>query len=237
MKILIVGAGLSGSVIAERFANIGYEVDIIEKRDHIGGNCYDYTDENGIKVSKYGAHLFHTNNEKVWNYVNKFTEWKRWEHTVVSSIDNTLVPVPPNITTVNKLFNQNIQNEEEMEEWLEKEVIKCDNPENSEDVALSRVGLSLYEKIFKVYTYKQWAKYPCELRPSVLERIPVRRNFDTRYFNDKYQALPIHGYTDMFQNMLQHPNINYKLNINMRKSKSNAKLYITHIKQYKTIET
>ena len=219
MKILIVGAGLSGSVIAERFANIGYEVDIIEKRDHIGGNCYDYTDENGIKVSKYGAHLFHTNNEKVWDYVNKFTKWKRWEHTVVSSIDNTLVPVPPNITTVNKLFNQNIQNEEEMDEWLEKEVIKCDNPENSEDVALSRVGLSLYEKIFKVYTYKQWAKYPCELRPSVLERIPVRRNFDTRYFNDKYQALPIHGYTDMFENMLKHPNINYKLNTEFDKSK------------------
>ena len=155
MKILIVGAGLSGSVIAEQFANIGYKVDIIEKREHIGGNCYDYIDENGIRVSQYGAHLFHTNSEKVWNYVNKFSEWKRWEHNVVSSVDNNLVPVPPNITTVNKLFNENIQNEEEMNEWLDNEIVKFDNPKNSEEVALSRVGTSLYEKIFKTYTYVQ----------------------------------------------------------------------------------
>src|SRR6476660_1612555 len=112
--IVIIGAGISGAVLAERYASVGKKVLIIEKRDHIAGNCYDYIDENGILVSKYGAHLFHTNHEDVWRYVNRFANWYKWEHKVIAKVDGQLVPVPVNITTVNKLLGLNITNEEEM---------------------------------------------------------------------------------------------------------------------------
>lgn len=228
--IIIVGCGLSGCVIAERFANIkNKKVLIIEKRDHIGGNCYDYIDENNILINKYGAHLFHTNYEDVWEYINKFDKWLRWEHKVLGLVDNKLVPIPVNITTVNMICEENIKNEEEMDEWLDKNQIKCENIENSEDIAKSRVGEILYEKIFKNYTYKQWSKYPNELRPDVLSRIPIRNNFDDRYFSDKYQVLPHKGYTHFFKKMIDHPNITVKLNIDYLSIKnfiSNEKITI-----------
>lgn len=206
--VIIIGGGLSGCVMAERFANINKKnVLILEKRNHIGGNCYDYIDENDIIVSKYGAHLFHTNDEEVWDYINKFDTWKRWEHKVVGLIDNQIVPIPVNITTVNMLCEQSIQNENEMNEWLKKSQIKYHVIENSEQVAKSRVGEVLYDKIFKDYTYKQWNKYPHELSPEVLARIPVRNNFDDRYFNDKFQALPHKGYTHFFKKILDNEKI------------------------------
>jgi UDP-galactopyranose mutase len=212
--VIIVGAGLSGCVIAERFANLkNKKVLIIEKRNHIGGNCYDYVDENGIIVSKYGAHLFHTNDTEVWNYINQFDIWKRWEHKVVGLIDNTIVPIPVNITTVNMLCGQSIQNENEMDEWLKNVQVKYDLIENSEQIAKSRVGDILYDKIFKEYTYKQWNKYPSELKPEILARIPVRNNFDDRYFTDKYQALPHKGYTHFFEKLLDNKNITVILNV------------------------
>jgi UDP-galactopyranose mutase len=212
--VIIVGAGLSGCVIAERFANLkNKKVLIIEKRDHIGGNCYDYVDENGIIVSKYGAHLFHTNDTEVWNYINQFDIWKRWEHKVVGLVDNTIVPIPVNITTVNMLCGESIQNENEMDVWLKNVQVKYDVIENSEQIAKSRVGETLYDKIFKEYTYKQWNKYPSELKPEILARIPVRNNFDDRYFTDKYQALPHKGYTHFFQRLLDNKNITVVLNV------------------------
>ncbi|WP_026968142.1 UDP-galactopyranose mutase [Algoriphagus terrigena] len=211
-EIVIVGAGISGSVLAERYACQGKKVLVIEKRDHIGGNCFDYTDENGIIVSKYGAHLFHTNDREVWEYVNRFTIWQPWEHQVVARVDEQLVPVPVNRNTVNLMFGENLQTDQDMKQWLEKNRIPIDQPTNGEEAVLNSVGLELYEKLFKHYTKKQWDKYPDELDASVLNRIPVRLNEDGRYFSDRYQAIPIGGYTRLFERMLDHPNIEVMLN-------------------------
>jgi UDP-galactopyranose mutase len=212
---LIVGCGLSGCVIAEQLANKNNKKSlIIEKRDHIGGNCYDYIDnETGILMNKYGAHLFHTNNERVWEYINNFGIWKRWEHKVLSYVDNRFVSIPVNITTVNEVLNENLQNEYDIQEWLDKNQIKYDEIKNSEEMAKSRIGEKLYEKMVKNYTFKQWSKYPNELDKSVLARIPVRPNFDTRYFSDKYQALPEKGYTFFFEKLLDNDLIEYRLNV------------------------
>lgn len=210
--IIIVGAGISGSVIAERYASVGKKVLIIEKRDHIGGNCYDYKDENDILVSKYGAHLFHTQHPEVWEYVNRFAKWYPWEHKVLAKVDDKLVPIPVNINTVNILMGTNIKTEQEMEEWLQDIRVKIDEPKNGEETVINKIGTYLYEKLFKHYTYKQWKKYPIELDRSVLDRIPVRTNFEDRYFTDTYQALPKEGYTKMFENMLKNPNIHILLN-------------------------
>ncbi len=211
--IVIVGAGISGATIAERYANkLNKTVLIIEKRDHVGGNCYDYHNEDGILVSKYGAHLFHTNYDNVWEYIQKFSDFTKYEHKVLGNIDGKLVPIPVNITTVNMLLGEHIKNESEMDEWLEKNQIKNGNPKNGREAALSRVGERLYEKIFKNYTKKQWDKYPEELDAEVLNRIPVRNNFDDRYFSDIHQGQPINGYTKLFEKMLSHPNITIRLN-------------------------
>lgn len=211
--ILIVGGGLSGVVTAERFANLlNKKVLIIDKRSHIAGNIYDYIDEDtNILMNKYGAHLFHTNNDRVWEYINKFDKWVRWDHQVIGEINNTLFPIPVNINTVNTLCNENIVNTEEMDKWLEMNQIKYENIDNSEKMAKSRVGNILYDKIFKDYTFKQWNKYPEELDSSVLARIPIRNDFDNRYFNDKYQVLPEKGYTNFIKNILDNKNITVML--------------------------
>jgi UDP-galactopyranose mutase len=214
--ILIIGCGLSGIVIAERFANdLGKKVLIIDKRDHIGGNIYDYVDEDtNILMNKYGAHLFHTNNERVWEYINRFSKWIRYDHKVFGNVDNKLINIPVNITTVNELCNEHISSIEEMNEWLKKNQIQYDDIDNSEKMGKSRVGEILYEKIFKNYTFKQWNKYPEELDPSVLARIPIRNNFDIRYFDDKYQVLPEKGYTKFIEKIITNDNIDVKLNTN-----------------------
>jgi UDP-galactopyranose mutase len=212
---LVVGCGISGITAAERIANVlGKKVLVLEKRDHIGGNCYDYVDpQTGILVNKYGAHLFHTNSKRVWDYVNQFSKWVRWEHQVLSYVEGQFVPVPVNITTVNRLCGQNIQTTEEMDEWLKENQVKYDAIENSEQMAKSRVGEVLFAKMFEPYTQKQWNKHARELAPSVLARIPIRNDFDVRYFSDKYQALPEKGYTELFKNMLDHPLIDVKLGV------------------------
>jgi len=205
--VLIIGAGISGLTIAERCATVlGKKVLVIEKRDHIGGNCYDFYNEDGIQVSKYGAHLFHTNYDDVWEYVQKFSAWRPHTHKVLSFVDGKLVPIPVNIDTVNILFGLNL-NEESMKSWLEENQIKIDNPKNSEEMALSRIGRVLYEKMIKNYTYKQWDMWPSELDASVLARIPVRFTHDDRYFNDTYQSQPVDGFTKLFDNMANNPNI------------------------------
>jgi UDP-galactopyranose mutase len=217
---LVVGAGISGATIAERLAKQNNKkVLIIEKRTHISGNCYDYTDpETGILMNKYGAHLFHTNNERVWNYITKFGKWQRWDHTVLSNVDKKIVPVPINITTVNTLCETNLQTTKEMDEWLANTQVKYpDGIKNSEEMALSRVGHNLYEKMFKPYTIKQWNKEPNELDPSVLGRIPIYNSFDTRYFQDKFQALPSKGYTYFVEQMLNHPNIETRTGVDFFK--------------------
>lgn len=209
--ILIIGAGISGATLAERYASTGKKVVVIEKRNHIAGNCFDHYDENGILVSKYGAHLFHTNHKEVWEYVNRFADWYDWEHKVVARVDDKTVPIPVNITTVNTLFGTSISNENEMKQWLDENRVAFEPAKNGEEAVLNRVGTVLYEKMFKHYTKKQWDKYPAELHASVLERIPVRYNYDDRYFSDEFQALPVGGYTKIFEIMLDHPNITVML--------------------------
>ena len=214
--ICVVGAGLSGAVIAERYASlVGKSILVIDKRNHIGGNCYDFVDnDTGILMNKYGAHLFHTNYERVWEYVQKFTKWSKYEHRVLGKIGKKFVPIPVNIDTVNSLYNLTIASTIEMDKWLNEEQIKYkEDPKNSEEMALSRVGPRLYKEIFEPYTIKQWAKHPSELGPEVTARIPVRNNYDDRYFGDKYQALPSKGYTAMFEKMLRNELIETQLNI------------------------
>lgn len=213
--VIVVGAGLSGAVLAERFANAGKRVLVVEKRDHIAGNCYDYLNKDGHLINKYGLHIFHCNDPKIYNYITHFSEWIRYDHKVVSRVGGHLVPVPVNIETVNVLCNETIQTSEEMDEWLQQNQVHCDNSEivNSEQVAKARVGEKLYGLLFENYTKKQWNKSPAELDRSVLERIPVRRNHDTRYFSDKYQVLPLHGYTKFVESILDHPLITVKLNV------------------------
>lgn len=231
MKYLIIGCGLSGSVMAERIASqLKEKVLIIDKRNHIGGNCYDYIDEEtNIRVNKYGAHLFHTNDKEVWEYINKFDEWERWEHKVLSFVENKFVSIPVNITTINQLCNENLENEQDVNAWLSKKQINYEKIENSEQMAKSRIGEELYEKMIKEYTFKQWNKYPEELDKSVLTRIPIRANFDTRYFNDKYQALPKYGYTNFFEKLLENPLIEVRLNTDFFEFRENNDLSNTKI--------
>lgn len=207
--VVIVGSGLSGSVLAERIATTTtLHVLVLEKRDHIAGNCYDFVDDNGILMNQYGAHLFHTNDEEVWDYVNQFAEWRRWDHRVLGKVNGKLVPIPVNINTVNALCGTNIQSNGEMRTWLSDHQLCFETePTNSREMALSRVGQELYEKIFRPYTIKQWGKEPEELGPSVLARIPVREDWDDRYFTDRFQALPVGGYTNFISRMLDHPHI------------------------------
>jgi UDP-galactopyranose mutase len=212
---LVVGCGLSGVTIAQQIAErLGERVLIIEKRDHIGGNCYDYVDEpTGVLLNKYGPHYFHTNDEGVWEYVRRFATWERYENVVLSRVDSKLVPVPVNITTVNKLCGENIQTEAEMDQWLAENQVRYDVVRNGAEMAKSRVGEVLYEKLFRGYTFKQWGVYPEALAPEVLARIPVRNSQDTRYFSDKYQALPVGGYTKMFERMLANSLIEVRLGV------------------------
>ena len=208
VNLVIVGAGLSGCVLAERAAKeLGLTSLIVDKRDHIGGNCFDTLHESGIRVSQYGPHFFHTVHERVWEYLSEFSEWIPFEYRGrghVTDIDGNvqMVPIPPTQETVNKLFKANVNTEEEMEAWYETQRVKCEEPTNGKEAALSRVGEGLYEKIFRHYTKKQWDKYPEGLDPSVLIRLPCRTSKDDRYFSDKYQALPRRGYTRIFENIL-----------------------------------
>ena len=210
---LVIGAGLSGAVLAREAAELGKKTLVIDKRPHIAGNCYDYEDHNGYRVASYGPHFFHTRNERVWEYIHRFSDWSFWEHRVTarlrkpSSGETVHVPVPANITTVNTLFDLSISSEQEMAAWLAGEQVPCDNPADSKDVALSRVGHRLYDLLFRGYTKKQWDRWPEQLEPSVLARIPVRSNWDDRYFTDPHQALPTGGYTAFVNNILSHPNI------------------------------
>lgn len=230
-KIVVIGAGISGCTIAERYANqLGKRVLVIEKRAHIGGNCYDYTDSSDILVPKYGPHFFHTSDNGVWRYINKFSKWKNYEHKVLASVKGLLVPVPVNINTVNILYGEKLTSEDDMKKWLWQNTERTKDPQNSEDVCLQRVGRKLYEDLFKNYTKKQWDLYPSELSPEVLSRIPVRLNYDDRYFTDAHQAMPRHSYTKLFENMLQNKNIEVRLNsdyMGMKGKLEYDKLFIT----------
>src|SRR5947209_12598437 len=213
---LIVGAGCAGAVVAERMARQhGKKVLVIDRRRHVAGNAYDHPNDQGILVHRYGPHIFHTNGEQVFEYLSQFTTWRPYEHRVLSSVDGKLVPVPINLDTVNQLYGLNLTSEE-LEAFFEARAEKRDRVRTSEDVVVSRVGRDLYEKLFRNYTRKQWGKDPSELDAQVTARIPVRTNRDDRYFTDKYQYMPKHGYTRMFENMLDHRNITVALGCDYR---------------------
>lgn len=210
---LIVGAGFAGSVIAERIASqLNQKVLIVEKRNHIGGNAYDEYDDHGILVHRYGPHIFHTNSKKVFDYLSQFTEWRFYEHKVLAKLNGSLYPIPINRITINKLYDMNLNNDEEVKNYLNSVRVNHQPIQNSEDIIVSQIGYDLFEKFFKYYTKKQWHLEPKDLSPQVCGRILVRLNDDCRYFTDKYQYMPKEGYTKMFERMLNHPNIEILLN-------------------------
>lgn len=218
---LIVGAGFAGAVIAERLASCaGKKVLIIDKRNHIGGNTYDFYDNHGILVHRYGPHIFHTNSREVFEYLSQFTAWRPYEHRVLASVDGMLVPIPINLNTINELYGLHLCTAE-VETWLQSKAEKKDSIRTSEDVVVNKVGRELYEKFFRGYTKKQWNLDPSELDASVTARIPVRANRDNRYFTDTYQAMPLQGYTKMFENMLNHTNIKVMLNTDYKEIENN----------------
>ncbi len=209
---LIVGAGFAGSVLAERLARVGNQsVLLVDKRSHIGGNAYDHYNEHGILVHKYGPHIFHTNSAQIFEYLSQFTAWRPYEHRVLASVDGQLLPIPINLDTLNKLYRMTLDSPG-AEKFLNSVAEKKEHIRTSEDVVVNRVGRELYEKFFRNYTRKQWGMDPSELEASVTARVPVRVNQDDRYFTDNYQAMPLHGYTRMFENMLDHSNIKVLLN-------------------------
>ena len=213
---LIVGAGFAGSVLAERLAaGSGKKVLLCDKRPHIGGNAYDHYNEAGILVHKYGPHIFHTNSREVFEYLSRFTEWRPYQHRVRASVDGQIVPIPINLDTINSLYGLNLTSFE-VDDFFKKVAEPVENVKTSEDVVVSKVGRELYEKFFRNYTRKQWGLDPSELDASVTSRVPTRTNRDDRYFTDTYQAMPQHGYTRMFENMLDHPNIKIMLNCDYR---------------------
>jgi len=213
---LIVGAGFAGTVLAERLANgSGKKVLICDRRNHIGGNAYDYYNDDGILVHLYGPHIFHTNAADVFEYLSRFTEWREYQHRVLASVDGMLVPIPINLDTINKLYGLKLNSLEirEFYDSIREEPLEI---RTSEDVVVGTVGRDLYEKFFRGYTRKQWGLDPSELDASVTSRVPARTNRDDRYFTDKFQAMPRHGYTRMFEKMLDSPNIKVLLNCDYR---------------------
>lgn len=201
--ILVVGAGFAGAVVARELAEAGLKVLVVEQRDHIGGNAYDELDEHGILVHRYGPHLFHTQSERLFAYLSRFTTWRAYEHRVLARVAGKLVPLPINRTTINALYGWSLD-EQGMAAFLAQ--VAEERPiHTSEDVVRSRVGGELCELFFRHYTKKQWGLELSQLAPQVAGRIPVRTNDDDRYFTDAFQAVPKDGYTTMFKNLLDHP--------------------------------
>lgn len=210
--IVIVGAGLFGSVIAEQASKNKYKVCIVEQRGHIGGNCYTEVDlQSDIIVHKYGPHIFHTNDDKIWAYINQFTKFNNYVHKAKSMVNNTLFSFPINLDTFCRLHQKNYK-PNEMASWLEKHRYKIDNPKNFEEQALAILGHDLYYQFIRGYTLKQWETDPTQLPASVARRLPFRTNYNDRYYNDKYEGIPVDGYTPIFERMLDNPYITVMLN-------------------------
>src|SRR3954467_2236835 len=204
---LIVGAGYAGSVLAERLArDAGKKGLLVDRRPPVAGNAYDHPDAAGVLVHKYGPHIFHTNSREIFDYLSQFTEWRAYEHRVRAFVDGQLLPIPINLDTINRLYGLNLDSA-----GLEAFFASVREPVTqiwtSEDVVVSSVGRELYEKFFRGYTRKQWGLDPSDLDAQVTARVPVRYNRDDRYFTDTYQAMPARGFTRMFENMLDHENI------------------------------
>jgi UDP-galactopyranose mutase len=223
---LIVGAGFSGSVLAERLAATGARVCLADRRPHIGGNAYDHYDDHGVLVHQYGPHIFHTNSPRVLQYLSRFTAWRPYEHRVLAQVDSKLVPVPINVDTVNALFGLS-RTEHDIQAFYAAAAEPVAHVRSFEDAVVSQIGRELYNKLIRNYTRKQWGLDPSQLDASVAARIPARTNHDSRYFTDRYQVMPLHGYTRMFQRMLAHPKITLLLQADFRE--------LRHAIRYKTL--
>jgi UDP-galactopyranose mutase len=210
--VVVVGAGFSGSVLAERLANYGFEVVVTDKRPHIGGNAYDTRDVHGVLMHPYGPHIFHTNSQRVVDYLSRFTEWRPYEHHVLAKVAEQFVPIPINIDTVNRVYGLNLT-EETIQAFYDQVREPRAPIRTSEDVVINAVGRDLYEKFFRGYTRKQWGLDPSALAASVAARIPTRTNHDDRYFTDAFQKMPLYGYTPLFQRMLDHPKIHVEVGV------------------------
>jgi UDP-galactopyranose mutase len=212
--VLVVGAGFAGSVMAERLAaDGGKKVLVIDRRPHIAGNAYDLPNEAGILYHLYGPHIFHTNSEEIFSYLSRFTKWRPYEHKVLANVRDKLVPMPINRTTLNMLYDAGLESDADAESFLESRAEPVDEIKTSADVVVSKVGTELYQLFFQGYTRKQWGMDPSELDKSVTSRVPTRTNTDDRYFTDQFQAMPLDGFTKMFANMLDHPNIELRLGV------------------------
>ena len=213
--LVVVGSGLFGLTIAEQAATeLGLKVALLDRRSHIGGNAYSENEEQtGIEVHRYGAHLFHTSNERVWEYVNRFTDFTNYVHRVYTRHDGVVYPMPINLGTINQFFNAAYSPAEAKALIAEQagELAGTD-PQNLNDKGISLIGRPLYEAFIKHYTAKQWQTPPEELPASIISRLPVRYTYDNRYFNDKYEGLPVGGYTAWLERMAAHPNIEVRLN-------------------------
>lgn len=229
---LIVGAGISGCTLANLIATQLHEkITLIDARDHIGGNCYDYVDaDTGIHVHKYGAHIFHTNIESVWSYLSNFTKWSPYAHMVRGVIDGQEVPIPFNLNSIYQCFDKD--KAQRLEQKLISQYglnvkVPIYNLLHSGDSELASLGDYVFNKVFVNYTVKQWGIHPQDLDPLVINRVPVYVSYDNRYFQDLYQGIPVNGYTSMIEKMLDNPLIEVKLNTPYTKDLSYDRLFWT----------
>ncbi|GAA4187837.1 UDP-galactopyranose mutase [Microbacterium oryzae] len=215
MDLLVVGSGFFGLTIAERAADAGRKVTVIDRRHHIGGNAYSENEpETGIEVHRYGAHLFHTSNEKVWEYVNRFTTFTNYVHRVYTNHSGVVYPLPVNLGTINQFF-QAAYSPDEARALVREQAGEFDvkTARNFEEKGIALVGRPLFEAFFRDYTAKQWQTDPRQLSGDIISRLPVRYNYDNRYFNDTHEGLPTDGYTAWLERMADHPNIDVQLNV------------------------
>ncbi len=223
--LVVVGSGFFGLTLAERCAaELDLKVLILERRSHLGGNAYsEFDEETGIEVHKYGTHLFHTSNEKVWEYVNRFTEFTNYQHRVFGKYKGQVYSLPMNLALINSFFGKSHTPDEARALIAEQaSEIRTEDAKNLEEKAISLIGRPLYEAFIKGYTAKQWQTDPTELDAAIITRLPVRYNFDNRYFNDKYEGLPVDGYTAWLERMADHPNIELRLNVDFLDPEVNA---------------
>lgn len=219
-NILVVGAGFAGAIHARELADNNYTVTVIDKRDHVAGNCFDYHDTSGIRIHRYGPHLFHTSNLKVFEYLSRFTEWVKYEHKVVVKLsDNTHVPLPINIETVNSIFDKSFSDENEVKKYIQSLRLEKRDIINAEDWLYDKIGEKLTNLFYRPYTKKMWDLDLKEISHSVVKRIKFNFSYDDRYFpNDSIQYLPRHGYTNLFHKLLDHKNIKINLSTPFDKS-------------------
>ncbi|QVI33912.1 UDP-galactopyranose mutase [Lacticaseibacillus chiayiensis] len=228
MKILIVGAGLFGAVCAHELAKLGHDITVIEKRDHIAGNIYT-KDIEGIQVHEYGAHIFHTVNPKIWDYIQQFAAFNRYTNEVVANYNGELYNLPFNMNTLYQMWGVTTPEQAQAKIAEQRKVLAGKEPRNLEEQAISLVGTDIYTKLIKDYTTKQWGQTPKDLPSFIIRRLPVRFTFDNNYFNDPYQGIPIGGYTQIVEKMLDSPKITVQLNTNFFDAKETYLQNFDHV--------